>query len=170
MKKVLLMAGLSAVLFVACSKDDNNDNNVNSTDQSFMVNVAMSNTAEVMAGQLAVQKGTSAAVKMYGQMMATEHTEAQSDLKSLAGNYNMTVPDTVDMENKMVMARLQTLSGYAFDTAYINSQVKGHAKTLGFFQDELSNGSAQNVKSYASKYLPHIQMHYNTADSIRKTL
>jgi putative membrane protein len=57
----------------------------------------------------------------------------------------------------------------SFDTAYINSQVKDHQAAVNLFQSEISAGATQSVKDYASKYLPHIQMHLNMADSIRTT-
>src|SRR5438046_52776 len=42
--------------------------------------------------------------------------------------------------------------------------------TIALFQDEIKNGSRQDVKDYASKYLPHIQMHLTSADSISTAL
>lgn len=68
------------------------------------------------------------------------------------------------------MTRLNSLSGYSFDTAYINSQIKDHAKTLTLFNPEISNGNNQTIRSYATDNMPHIQMHYNRADSIRRVL
>jgi putative membrane protein len=79
------------------------------------------------------------------------------------------VKDTIDAQHQMLMSRLDTLNGLAFDTVYINSQVKDHQANVTLFQSEVSAGSNQSVKDYASKYLPHIQMHLNMADSIRTT-
>jgi putative membrane protein len=65
---------------------------------------------------------------------------------------------------------LNSLSGRSFDTAYINSQIKDHQKTLSIFQMEINDGDNQNVRNYASKYLPHIQMHLQKADSLSRAL
>lgn len=171
MKKVFLMGGLALVVLAACNKDKENTNDdVSSTDQQFLTQVSIGNNAEIMAGQLAATKGTNAGVKAFGQMMVTEHGMAQSDLQTLASRLGQTLPDTVDAEHQMLMTRLNTLSGYSFDTAYINSQVKDHQKTITLFQNEISDGNSDSVQNYATKYLPHIQMHLQTADSLSSKL
>lgn len=171
MKKVFFIGGLAIFILVACKKDDDNNNkNVNSTDQTFLTQVAIGNKAEIMAGQLAATKGTNAGVKAFGQLMVNEHGLAQSDLQRVYTSVGQTMPDTVDAEHQALMTRLNSLTGRSFDTAYINSQVRDHQKTLSIFQTEISNGNNDSVQNYASKYLPHIQMHLQKADSLSRTL
>ena len=169
MKKWMVAASLCAVVFTACDKDDDDDK-VNSADRDFVMMASLSNNAEVGAGQLAASKGTNAAVKMYGQQMVTEHTAAQADLRSRASAVGLSAPDTIDAEHRAKMVYLNSLSGRSFDTAYINSQVMDHAKTVTIFNTEISNGSNQSIRSYAAEKLPHIQAHFNRADSIRRSL
>lgn len=166
MKKVILMAGLMAAVLTACDKDDDNGSNLNATDEMFLTQVSMGNNAEIMAGGLAASKANAASVKSFGSLMVSEHTTAQIDLENLADDLNRNLPDTVDAEHQALMQRLNSLSAAMFDTAYINSQLKDHQKMIDLFQNEINNGSHQSVKNYATKYLPHIQMHYNKADSI----
>jgi putative membrane protein len=168
MKKIFLVGAFAAFMVSACNKDD--DNKTNSTDQNFMTQVAIGNKAEIMAGQLAATKGTNAQVIAFGQMMMTEHGQAQTDLAAVANSVGWTLPDTVDAEHQALMVRLNSLSGHSFDTAYINSQVRDHQKTLTIFQSEINGGNNQSVRNYANQYLPHIQMHLQRADSISRNL
>jgi len=170
MKKWILSGSICALLFTACSKDDNGIQDVNNTDQNFVLMGSMSNNAEIMAGQLAASKGSSTMVRSFGQMMVDEHTMAQQDLKARAGRASLMAPDSVDAAHQALMARLSSLNGYSFDTAYINSQVMDHAKAIDLFNTEINGGSNPGIRSYATEYLPHIQMHYNRADSIRTVL
>ena len=169
MKKVFLTGSVALIVFASCKKDKDN-NNVNSTDQTFLTQVAIGNKAEVMAGQLAATKATNPAIKSFGQLMVTEHGQAQTDLQNVYSSVGQTTPDTVDAEHQALMARLNSLTGHSFDTAYINSQVKDHQKTLIIFQSEINDGDNSNVKNYANTYLPHIQMHLQKADSLSRTL
>jgi putative membrane protein len=169
MKKFLLAGSFVIAVLSACDKDDN-ENDMNSTDQTFMTQVSIGNKAEIMAGQLAATKGTNAGVKAFGQMMVSEHGQAQSDLQALASSLGRTLGDTVDAEHQALMTRLNSLTGRAFDTAYINSQVRDHQKTLTIFQAEVSSGNNNKVQNYANTYLPHIQMHLQMADSLSRTL
>lgn len=171
MKKIFLMGSLAIFVLVACKKDDdNNKQNVNSTDQTFLTQVAVGNKAEIMAGQLAATKGTNAGVKAFGQLMVNEHGLAQNDLQNVYSSIGQTMPDSVDAEHQALMTRLNSLSGVSFDTAYINSQVRDHQKTVSIFQTEISNGNNDSVQNYANKYLPHIQMHLRMADSLSRAL
>jgi len=169
MKKVFLTGSVALIVFASYKKDKDN-NNVNSTDQTFLTQVAIGNKAEVMAGQLAATKATNPAIKSFGQLMVTEHGQAQTDLQNVYSSVGQTMPDTVDAEHQALMARLNSLTGHSFDTAYINSQVKDHQKTLIIFQSEINDGDNSNVKNYANTYLPHIQMHLQKADSLSRTL
>ena len=170
MKRVLF-SGLAAVMFlVACDKEDNDNNEVNATDETFMTQVNIGNRAEIGAGQLAATKGNDAMVKSYGEHMVQEHGLAQSELVSIASSLGRNLPDTLDPEHQALMARLNSLTGYSFDTAYINSQVKDHQKTLAIFQAEIANGRNTNLRDYANRYVHHIQMHLQKADSIARNL
>jgi putative membrane protein len=174
MKKLFVVAGISAIcIFTSCSKDQapgNNMNGVNNTDTLFMNNVAKGNNGEVMAAQLATQKGNLASVKSFAQFMITEHSQAQTDLQNVANNIHYTLPSGTAPEDSALMVQLNSLSGKAFDSVYMNAQVMDHQKTRTIFQNEINNGSQPAVKTYANNYLPHIQTHLSMADSIAKTI
>jgi len=173
MKKHFLGAGIITVLiFSACSKDQipGNTNETNNIDTMFMNNVAKGNNGEVMAGQLASTKGNDSLVRSFGQFMVTEHSKAQTDLQNVASNIHYNLPSGTAPEDSALMVQLNSLSGKAFDSVYINAQVKDHQKTQAIFQNEIANGRETNVKSYANTYLSHIQMHLSMADSIAKII
>lgn len=167
MKKVIILGSLTALIFSACKKDDNsNSNTVSASDKTFVMQASMSNTAEVQAGNLASSKASSAAVKAFAQYMVTEHTTAQTDLQKVASTYNLTLADSVDASHVALLSQLNALSGRAFDSVYIHSQITDHQNALNLFNNEISSGTNASVKNYASTYKPHIQMHLNMADSI----
>lgn len=172
MKRWILGTGVCLTVLAACSRDDDGStgNEVNDNDRNFVTMASLSNNAEVAAGQIAATKGSNALVKTFGQQMVSEHTAAQADLKSRASALSLTAPDTVDAEHKALAVRLNSLSGYSFDTAYMNAQIRDHGKTVDIFKTEVNGGNNQSIRGYAVDYLPHIQMHYNKADSIRKLL
>jgi putative membrane protein len=167
MKKWLFAGSICALAVVACSKDDD-EQDTNNVDVNFVAMASMSNNAEIMTGQLAATKGNTQMVKSFGQQMVTEHTAAQEDLRGLASQANVTATDSVDSEHKALLVTLNSLSGRAFDSAYIKSQVADHARTIDLFNTEISGGQNSQIRSYATQYLPGIQMHYNRADSIQK--
>jgi putative membrane protein len=162
----------------ACNDDDDNQknnnvtgNNLGDNDRQFAETAAMSNMTEVQLGTLASQMGSDSSVRAFGQMMSTEHTKALHELDSLSHTYaNVTWPTAMDSVNKQMFDSLQTMSGYAFDSMYISSQVTAHQTALNLFTTEADNGTAQPIKAYAAKYKPHIQEHLDMASTIKAAI
>jgi len=170
LNKLFLAGAMAATLFGACNKDDDDDSGMNDTDRNFMTNASYSNYNEIDAGTVAVARGSNPAVTSFGSMMQMDHTMAQNALDSIGDRRNMNLPTGPDQEHVMLKQMLMTLSGHTFDTAYMNSQVRDHQKTINLFQDEINNGRDQQVKNFASSKLPTIQHHYHMADSIARNL
>jgi putative membrane protein len=156
--------------------DDDDDNQINNQgqvqtlstgDRDFIINAAYANRAEIELGALAVSQGTHDSVVAFGQRMVNEHSLAQTELKTLAANSNITIPDTLDAIHKALKSQLATYNGMQFDTLYINSQIVDHQASIQLFQNEINQGQSQDAKNYALKYLPHIQMHYQKAVQIK---
>lgn len=136
------------------------------TDKAFMIKATQNNLAEVDAAKLALTQSTSDSVKSFAQMMVDEHTNAQAELAALAQKQGVTLPDSTDDEHRMFKQRLVLASGNSFDSAYMQSQVKDHVKTIALFQAEITNGMDAQTKAYAAKLLPKLQMHLQHAQSI----
>jgi putative membrane protein len=166
--KFFLFCTAASFLFFSCDKNDNNNNNetVSQQDQNFISQTALANTAEVQAGQLASTTADSSIIQMFAQQMVSDHTTAQSDLKTLGNTVNVAVPDSVDSMHASLIDTLKTLTGRAFDSVYITRQIADHQTVISSFQQEISTGNKSDVINYANKYLPKLQMHLQMADSI----
>ncbi|HYE55997.1 MAG TPA: DUF4142 domain-containing protein [Chitinophagaceae bacterium] len=166
-RKLLLGAFAALCISSACNNDDDE---LNSMDQTFIMQASYGNHAEVAAGQLAATKAVHPEVKMFGQMMVTDHSTAQSELENIASDRGVDPPDQPDPEHQALMQRLMTLQGHSFDTAYMNSQVMDHQRTVQLFENEINNGNDRRLIEYANKYLPHIRMHLHKADSLARVI
>jgi len=143
----------------------------NPTDaQGFATRAAQGGMAEVELGRLASQKAQNAEVKKFAQMMVQDHTNANTELKSLAGKKNITLPTALDAEHKAVMDKLQGLTGAEFDKAYMDAMVEDHEKTVDLFQAQADDGDDADVKAFAAKTLPKIRQHLEMAEKINGNL
>jgi putative membrane protein len=127
-------------------------------DSSFLKTASQSNLAEIAAGKLAAASGSDR-VKKIGQMMVQDHSTAQAELVTLAKNENVDIPMEPDTEHKSALDSLSKLSGPAFDSAYLQSQVADHRVAVGLFEQESSQGGDNSAKAYALKYLPKLKKH-----------
>lgn len=168
MKNYLVGCLLAAALFTGCDKDDDdaNDTDVNNLDREFVLKASMANTAEIDAGQLAAANGTNEGIISFGQMMVTDHSAAKTDLQNIAADLQLYAPDSLDERHVMLKAQLMTLSGRAFDSVYIHSQVQDHQEAIALFEREADDGDNDRLENYARSLLPHLRNHLRVADSL----
>ncbi len=166
-----LLVLILSVGAVSCSDDDDNGNPIDSEiseqDREFARNATFSNLAEIEMGELAASKGNLEAVRAFGQMMVTAHTTAQNRLETIVDSLNIEIPDTLTTEHQTMHDQLSALSGEAFDSAYIVSQVVAHEEAEEIFEKQDDDGENDALENYAEENLPHIRMHLERAIEIR---
>ncbi|MCF0054525.1 DUF4142 domain-containing protein [Dyadobacter sp. CY356] len=186
MKKLNLMIWLSVMVFIAgACKDDDDDNQddvtnaVTDKDRNFILNAADGGMFEVMAGQMAVTKGDSMynmvmtdsmSVRSFGQMMVTDHTTANNELKALADERQVTIPTTLTTAKQQKIDSLTAASGQAFNQMYIKMMVTSHQETINLFQTESTGGDDTEMKTWASGKLPTLQHHLEMAQMMQDSI
>jgi putative membrane protein len=135
-------------------------------DQAFAKEAATGGMAEVDLGKLAASKATNPDVKQFGQRMVDDHGKASDELKSWASQKNVTLPTDLDAKHKAEHARLEKLSGEAFDRAYMMSMVADHNKDVAQFQRESKAAKDPDLKAWVTKTLPTLQDHQKSAKDI----
>lgn len=158
---------LSAALFLSACDNDDDDTSLNNTDRNFANMAAIANRAEVELGQVALSRATADSVRMFAQLMVSDHALGIAKLDSLANRYGISLPTTLDSTHQAMKARLMTLTGRTFDTAYMNGQIIDHQNAIGLHIDESNNGNNVDFRNYANEQLPHLRMHLTLADSVR---
>lgn len=145
------------------NKSDTNANVANSNsampDKDFMTETAIGGMWEVELGKLAATKAQNADVKKFAQMMVTDHTKANAELKTLASSKNVTLPTELDAKHKSKMTEMQKLSGAEFDKEYVADMLADHEKDVKAFQTQAQNSTDADVKAFAAKTLPTLQKH-----------
>ena len=137
-------------------------------DQNFILAAAQGGMTEVKLGDLAAQNGTRADVKEFGQMMVKDHSAINGDLKALAAQKGVPLPDSLDAKHQGMVDKLAALSGPAFDEAYIAAMVKGHKMDAKAFKAESAATTDADIKSFVDKSLPVMQMHLEHIQTIKK--
>jgi putative membrane protein len=141
-------------------------NAVAPADRAFVREAAIGGMAEVDLGQLAASKAESPDVKQFGQRMVDDHGKANDELKSWASQKNVTLPTELDAKHKAEHAKLEKLSGAAFDRAYMASMVADHNKDVAAFTRESKTAKDADLKAWAAKTLPTLQEHQKMAKTI----
>lgn len=190
MKKINLVAFISAVIFlIACNGSTNSpgmysdstssmtkaDSNLvaaSSSDVSndikdFSKEAAQGGMMEVKLGKIAMKNGKSQAVKDFGKMMVDDHTKINDQLKKLASNKNIDLPATVSDAQQKEIDKLSNESGSAFDKDYVKMMTKDHKEDIEAFKKEGDRASDSDYKSFISKTLPTLQKHLDAIEAIK---
>jgi putative membrane protein len=179
---VLLFVGLMA--FASCSKkvdndskemaEDQNEEKFDSTkiedDTEFAVAAADGGMLEVKLGELAVTNAASAEVKKFGQTMIDDHSKANSELKALAEQKQITIPTTLSDKCQKTFDDLSAKKGTEFDKAYAELMVKDHKDDLEAFKKEADKGNDPELKSWAANKVTTLEHHLMMAESAEKAV
>ncbi|MGH9583426.1 MAG: DUF4142 domain-containing protein [Bryobacteraceae bacterium] len=138
-------------------------------DKKFLRKAAEGGMAEVALGKLAAEKGSTPAVKQFGEKLVNDHTQANNELKQVAANEKIQIPDSLDAKQQRQVSKLSALSGQKFDKAFLKDQVKDHRKDVREFRNEAQGGSNPAVKQFASKVLPVLEEHLSIAKNLKKS-
>lgn len=166
---VCLVAAFTALN--ACSDDDDDDTpSLSARDQTILEQASYGNIAEIEMGKVADSISTTTAVKDFGKMMISDHTTAQEDLQQIANRWFVNIPQTPDSLHMAKKQQLMMMSGYMFDTAYINGQIKDHQATIALLEMAEDSSNQESIRDYAEKYLPKVRMHLEHAQAIAADL
>jgi putative membrane protein len=160
---------LLAVAFLMAVPRANAAMTVSTSDQDFMLAAGQINLTEIKLGEYAAKNGKRDDVKMFGQRMVKDHTAINDDLKALAAQKNVTLPDSLDATHQKMVDKLMALTGSDFDKAYIAGMFNGHKKAIKAFKAESAETKDADVKSFADKSIPVLEEHLKLITAIKKS-
>ena len=146
------------------------------TDPQIAAIVVTANQVDIDAGKLAGSKAHSKDVRAFGQLMVTDHTGVNKSATELVQKLHVTPEPNATSESLQKggdenLAKLKTLSGAAFDKAYIDHEVAYHEAVLDAL-DKTLIPSAQNaeLKALLVKVRPAFVAHLEHAKALQAKL
>jgi putative membrane protein len=139
-------------------------------DRQALTRLAQSDMAEIAAGKLAQQKGSSPEVKKFGEHMVQEHTKMLEQGKQLAQSKGVTPPKGTDRKHREAMEQLKSASGEDFDRRYMAQMVEDHQEALKLAERTAKQAKDPELKAHAEKGVPHIREHLAQARKLYGSL
>jgi putative membrane protein len=137
------------------------------SDNDFLKEAAIGGMSEVELGKLAASKATNPQVKSFGQMMVTDHSKANDELKALAAKKNIQLPTEPDAKHKATLSEMQSKSGADFDRYYVTDIIEDPEKDVAAFETKSQNATDPDIKAWAAKTLPTLKKHLETIRSVQ---
>jgi putative membrane protein len=136
-------------------------------DCNFIQAAAQGGMTEVKLGELAANTAKRDDVKEFGQRMVKDHTSIDGNLKALALEKGVTLPDSLDAKHQEMVDKMSALSGSDFDNAYISCMIKDHKQDAKAFKTESSATKDTDLKSFVDKTIPVVQEHLKMISAMK---
>jgi len=180
MNKYNIIIALAALIWTGCGSRNDSTETTEKINESKFEDTKMEDAAEfaaeaaeggmmeVQLGELAQSNATSPKVKEFGQMMVTEHTKANEELKELAQTKKIALPAMLGNEKMNKYNELRDKKGNDFDKAYIAFMIEDHEDDIELFRKESKEGQDPEIKAWAGGKLPTLEQHLMAAKETQK--
>lgn len=179
-KSVFFLSLIISVLLIACqNKNEQPGNTMNNTkmnkdtskiiqDTTFLDAAAEGGMMMVKLGKIAEQKAHSKEIKDFGSMMVSDHSQVNNELKNLAQQNHITLPDSLSKDKQDKIDALAKLSGRKFEKQYVDMMADDHQNDVAKFKEESQDAASPEVRQWAAKTLPTLQKHLDKIKEIQK--
>jgi putative membrane protein len=174
MKTKLLTLSFALVCFSApcallANGNDNatvlKDSKITNDDKAFFEKAAKSGEKEVRVSQAVLPQLTNASVKAFAQTMITDHTAANTELKTLASSKGVTLPAPQTNYSEKWSGK----DHKEIDEDYIETMVSDHKEAVDLFEKAAKSDDV-DIATFASKILPALRHHLETAKTLEKAI
>ncbi len=134
-------------------------------DRRYLIRAHQSNLAEIIAGEDAQRKATSAAVRAAGRRFVADHRALDTVIQRLAEAGNVTLPTTPSQAQLAALARVASQRGAAYDRAWLRQQMASHDASVALVNQEIADGEVPGVVASARNAKPVILEHMDLLDA-----
>jgi putative membrane protein len=143
-------------------------NSLNAEDSAYLVGTSQGSQLEIILGNMAQTHARDTSVIRFGMRMIDDHTRQHSQVKNVAENKNLMVPDQPAKDDLDEIVKLSHLYGDDFDKEYISFEVWDHKHDIRDGVEELRDGKDHDVKTLALRWAPILTAHLVYAEWIAK--
>lgn len=127
-------------------------------DMQFLISASEQGNVQAALGELAVTHAQSADVKAFGQALAKENAVQSEQIKLIAINKGLALPENLSPKKNPTTGKLEKLKGLKFDKAYVEEMLLQLQNYAAIF-DKATQSRDPDIKSFATGALPTIKEH-----------
>ena len=131
----------------------------------FLTDAMKGDNSEIELGHLIAQRGSSAAVRDFGNTLVADHSQAKSQVADLAHQMRVPTTNAVMAEARSEEAKLRRMHGAAFDREVKRYMINDHQKDIAKFEAQARSGDRRTA-ALARAQLPTLKKHLHIAESL----
>ncbi len=139
-------------------------------DAEFLAKAASGGLLEVAMGKEVLQRAVTPEAKEFARKMVSDHEKSNTELKALAAKKNVTIPATMADEQSSIYKDVLEKKGVQLDQEYVKEMIKDHKDDVKEFTDAAAQATDPEIKAFATKNVPVLQMHLDMVTKIQPTV
>lgn len=161
---------VSALPQASAATQASSPNSLSEQDQTYLHDSAQGDLFEVRGGRLATHKGDRKAVRKFGRLMVSDHTQSYDETRQLATSLGYDVPTSPSTGQHQTLKLWRSMGRHSFKCAYIPYEWEDHQLDIADAKDEIQNGQNPKVIDEAKKELPILEQHLARATKVLEHL
>ncbi|MFE2987744.1 DUF4142 domain-containing protein [Streptomyces sp. NPDC059262] len=141
---------------------------LSATDRDFLVKVRLAGLWEIPAGQQAMERAPTQAIRMAGDHLIVGHTDLDKRVRSVAGRLGVELPNQPNPQQQGWLNELTAASGKDYENKFANLLRDSHGKVFALIaqvRHTTRNSLVRELATDANQtVLDHITMLENTGD------
>jgi putative membrane protein len=134
-------------------------------EQEFITVIRFANLWEIPMGQLATKRGTTQTVRDVGATIAADHTKLDVDVKKLAGQFGVELPEQPTSSQRSWIAEISNKNGPEFDQAFANRLRGAHGTVFGLVSEVRAGTANETVRAFAEQANVIVMKHMSLLES-----
>ena len=175
--KYLLILAAGFIGAIASAFADTHDSYKMQLDDGQIADIVLTaSSISIEAAQLARLKSTSEPVRKYAEKMIGEHGSVNDSMSRLVKKINVapasnSISRSLKADGEADLERLRSLSGEAFDRAYIRQEIALYQDVLDTVDNRLMpNATSEELKSVLYNLFAPLSLHLEHAQQIQEAL
>jgi putative membrane protein len=133
-------------------------------DRRFVEAAALAEASRIEAAERALTKASDSRVRIFAERIIEDHRPINEELTVLASDIGIAlVPDVASDPSSR---DLSSLSGNAFDHAWLDAEAEAHQELIELFSRQADKGENQPLKTFAANHLASLRDHLEIARSL----
>jgi putative membrane protein len=142
----------------------------NKEDAEYLQKTAQGTMAEVKMGEMAQKQAADERVKQFGKRMVDDHGKDLENLRQLASQKEVALPDAPSKKQRKEIDKLAALSGADFDKEYVKYEVKDHKDDVEENGKTMKKAVDPDVRKFAGAEYQTVLAHQKEIDALHRQL
>jgi len=167
-RKMMLVASAALLAGTVCSFGARAEEKAAFDDNVFVQKAVIGGMSDVYLSELAASNAKNVDVKKFAAALLKDHSTTNEALLAAAKAAMIEVPTKLDAPHQKQYDGFKDYKGDNFDRDFVKTIVQGHTKCVALFTQASKEAKNPGIKEFATKTLPTLQKHLETAKNLDK--